>query len=230
MKNKLKVLLVEDNFALAKQITAFLSGHGWVIDFAATGSLAIKLSTTQSFDVVILDLNLPDIDGLEVCQSIKKHAKTNIPVLMLTARDAYEDKSQGFSSGADDYLTKPFDLRELSLRCQALSKRNTLHESAVLELGAMKIDNRAFTIHWQQQPVKLTRIGFVILKTLADAYPYPVSRSDIIEAIWGEEPPESNALKSHIYSLRKALEAVNAQDLLGTISNVGYQLQHIELN
>jgi len=125
-RSALSILVVEDHPTIARQIVGFLDGLRWQTDHAATGALAIDLATRDTYDVVLLDLNLPDIDGLEVCRAIKARAPRNVPVLMLTARDAFEDKARGFNGGADDYVTKPFDLREIALRCEALARRGQL--------------------------------------------------------------------------------------------------------
>ena len=118
-RRPLSILLVEDHPGIARQVLDFLDGLQWQTDHAGTGALGIRLATQHSYDVVLLDLNLPDMDGLHVCRAIKAGAPSNVPVLMLTARDAYEDKARGFRDGADDYLSKPFDLREVALRCAA---------------------------------------------------------------------------------------------------------------
>lgn len=188
------------------------------------------MALEHSFDVILLDLNLPDCDGLQVCKIIKSQASRVQPILMLTARDAFEDKVKGFGEGADDYLTKPFDLRELALRCQALARRPALHTEHMLQRGQLTLDSRTKQACWQGQAFALTGIGFRILYKLADAYPYPVSRSELIAYLWRDEPPQSNALKSHMYSLRKALELSSGHNLLHTISNVGYQLTGAQLN
>ncbi|GBL03209.1 response regulator transcription factor [Glaciecola sp. KUL10] len=228
MKKVIRVLLVEDNQAIANQIIQFLESHGWDVDYASNGTQGIKLALAFSFDVIILDLNLPDIDGLQVCQKVKSEAKSNVPVLMLTARDAYEDKVKGFGLGADDYLTKPFDLRELALRCEAMSRRPKLHEDSRLKKGLLSIDTRSLVVTWGDEQIKVTKVGFNILYKLLLASPYPVSRSELIDHLWGDEPPESNALKSHIYSLRKSIEKVTDALSLNTISNIGYLLKGLD--
>lgn len=228
MAKLLSILLIEDNLALARQVVSFLEGLKWQVDFAAEGKLGQQLALEHYFDVVILDLNLPDCDGLDVCRHIKANANRVIPVLMLTARDAFEDKARGFTHGADDYLTKPFDLRELALRCEAMARRPSLHNETHLKRGELTLDSRTLSVTWQQLPVKVTKIGFEILKKLAEDYPYPVARSDLIQHLWGDAPPESNALKSHIYSLRKVLEQISERPILHTISNIGYQLKGLE--
>ncbi len=228
MKRKLKLLLVEDNHEIAKQIISFLEGHSWEVDYAATGKLGVNLALQGNFDVIILDLNLPDIDGLQVCTQIKEQSKTNTPILMLTARDAFEDKVKGFGKGADDYITKPFDLRELVLRCEAMARRPQLHTSTEITQGKLCLDTKAYTAKWENQSFKTTKIGFTLLQKLLNEYPYPVGRSDLIQHVWGDEPPESNALKSHLYALRKALETASGEPILHTISNIGYQLKNLD--
>ena len=223
-QTKLSVLLIEDNLALARQICRFLEGLGWLVDYADTGRQGIALAQTAYFDVIILDLNLPDCDGLTVCERIKQEQQRVVPILMLTARDAFEDKARGFARGTDDYLTKPCDLRELAMRCKALARRPALHSDARLVRGAMALDARSLSVTWAEQPVKLTKTAATLLKQLIEAYPHPVARSDLIDAVWGAEPPESNALKSHLYGLRKALEKIPDGPRLQTISNIGYQL------
>lgn len=221
----MKLLLIDDNLTIAKQIVEFLEGFGWQVDYAHTGSLGIELARDAVFDVVLLDLNLPDIDGIEVCKAIKSNAACVIPILMLTARDRFEDKYTGFNVGADDYLTKPFDLRELALRCQALAKRDRLHVSKCMKLGELTIDLSCRAAARNGIPLNLTHIGFDLLLILASHYPKPVSRSFILHKLWADNPPESDALKSHIYALRQTLDKPFTCPMLRTISNLGYQLE-----
>ncbi|WP_250461467.1 response regulator transcription factor [Microbulbifer litoralis] len=223
--NPLKILLIEDNPTLARQTGEFLQAHGWQIDFAHNGRLGQQLALEQVYDLVILDLGLPDIDGLEVCQRIKERAPVNMPVLMLTARDAFTDKAQGFESGTDDYLCKPFDPRELALRCKALTRRNRLYQSDRVCVGELTIHRRGHCAERAGQRLHLTAIGFRILTLLAEAHPEPLSRSAITHHIWGDDPPETDALKSHIYSLRQALDRPFPSAMLKTITSLGYQLE-----
>lgn len=220
----LKLLIVEDNLHIAKQLGDFLSGLRWQVDFANEGKLAVELASREHFDVVLLDLNLPDIDGFQVCRQIKAQAPSNVPILMLTARDAFEDKAQGFSTGADDYLTKPFDFREVALRCEALSRRQQLHMKQEIQIGALRLLVRDMRAEYANQNITLTQVGFKILLLLSQKYPDAVSRSHILHEIWGDAPPQSDALKSHIYSLRKQVESVAGYDLVRTVHNLGYQL------
>lgn len=224
-KHILNILLIEDNRVIAQQVTEFLSAHNWHIDYADTAALGIKLASENIFDVILLDLNLPDMDGLEVCATIKQHAQVIPPILMLTARDSFEDKAAGFKQGADDYLTKPYDLRELALRCKALARRSDLHQSTLLTIGKLKLNSSTKSAIIDGHECALTSIGFNILSLLAKAYPEAISRSLIIHKIWGDSPPESDALKSHIYALRKAFATHPKAPTLKTVMNVGYRLE-----
>ncbi|WP_020652385.1 response regulator transcription factor [Massilia niastensis] len=223
-RGSLSILVVEDHPTIARQIVEFLDGLKWQTDHAATGGLAIELATREAYDVVLLDLNLPDLDGLEVCQAIKARAPRNVPVLMLTARDAFEDKARGFRGGADDYLTKPFDLREVALRCEALARRGQLHVSQELRIGPLTLLPREKRALYDGVPVPLTQAGFRILFMLCDACPHAVARSALVHALWGANPPDSDALKSHIYALRKQLELASGQKMIATIPHLGYRL------
>ena len=224
-RNSLAILVVEDHPTIARQIVEFLDGLRWQTDHAATGALAIELAVRDTYDVILLDLNLPDLDGLDVCRAIKARAPRNVPVLMLTARDAFEDKARGFNGGADDYLTKPFDLRELALRCEALARRGQLHVSQEMRVGPLTLRlGEQHTLH-NDTPVPLTRAGFKILFAICRAHPHAVSRSALTHELWGANPPDSDALKSHIYALRKQLELAGAPDMIVTIPQLGYRLK-----
>jgi DNA-binding response OmpR family regulator len=224
-RSSLTILVVEDHPTIARQVVDFLEGLKWQADHAASGALAIQLATREAYDVVLLDLNLPDIDGLEVCRAIKAGAPRNVPVLMLTARDAFEDKARGFKEGADDYLTKPFDLRELALRCEALARRGQLHLSRELQAGPLTLQLHDRRVLCNGAPVPVTQTGFAILLMLCTAHPHAVSRSALLHDLWGAHPPDSDALKSHIYALRKQLELAGAPASVVTIPQLGYRLE-----
>lgn len=220
----LSILVVEDHPTIARQVVDFLDGLKWHTDHAGAGALAIALALREPYDVILLDLNLPDIDGLEVCRAIKAGAPRNVPVLMLTARDAFEDKARGFHGGADDYLTKPFDLRELALRCEALARRGQLHLSQELRVGPLLLLPREKRALYDGAPLALTGAGFKILSMLCKAWPQAVSRSALMHELWGAEPPDSDALKSHVYALRKQLDLASGRRMIVTIPQLGYRL------
>ncbi len=220
----LSLLLIEDQRQIARQILDYLSTQNWQTDYAASARLGLELAMQQIYDVIVLDLGLPDGDGLQLCQHLRQHASYQAPILILTARDAYADKEQAFALGADDYLTKPFDLRELGWRCQALSRRRQLHQQQNLQLGPLHLCLRQQRASYQQQPLALTQTGFKILLLLAQRHPQILSRSELQHHLWGDQLPDSDALKSHIYSLRKTLAEASGSELLQTIRQVGYQL------
>jgi DNA-binding response OmpR family regulator len=173
--------------------------------------------------VVLLDLNLPDIDGLQVCRAI--NGSLLITVLM-PARDSYEDKARGFADGADDYLTKPFDLREVQ-RLRKLARRRQLHDAPGNARGAIHpADARGYALY-RDAPLPLTQTGFKILLLLCREHPHAVSRSALLQALWGSQPPHSDAFKSHIYALRKRRNCPGgsgAAGMLVTIPQLGYRL------
>jgi len=220
----MNILLIEDHLELATQLSDFLTSLGWKVDFSSTGQQGILLALNNEYDLIVLDLGLPDIDGTDVCKEIKSNIKINIPILMLTARDSYADKVKGFDFGADEYLTKPYDLRELALRCKVLTRRQELYQSNTMTLGELTIDlneNKAFR---NGQEILLNKTSFSILLMLVKAYPNPISKSRVIHNIWGSNPPENNVLKSHVYNLRVAIDKPFDSNIIRTIVNVGYKL------
>lgn len=221
---ELSVLLIEDHSEIARQILEYFEGLGWATDYADNGAQGISLASKSHFDVIILDLNLPDADGLDICQSIKQNASHYLPILMLTARDSLDDISAGFLRGSDDYLTKPFELRELELRCQALSRRALLHQNKTLCVGELALDREGRQVRRQGKLLELSNIGFEILLALVEAHPKALSRSMLIQRLWGDNPPDSDALRSHIYALRNVLDKPFEHAMLKTLVNVGYRL------
>ncbi|HEY9031445.1 MAG TPA: response regulator transcription factor [Kangiella sp.] len=220
----MKVLLIEDNGVLARQITEFMANNGVVVDYAMTARHGTYLALSETYDLVIVDVMLPDENGFEVTKTIKKKSAIHLPILMLTSRDAIADKTEGFAAGADDYLTKPFDLQELLLRCRSLCRRHQLYQPKVLTVGQLTIDSVSRVAHRDGRMLHLGQIPFQILETLIEAYPQPVSRALLIHRIWGNEPPETDALKSHIYQLRHILDKNFDYPMLKTVTNLGYRL------
>ncbi|RUO41979.1 DNA-binding response regulator [Pseudidiomarina aestuarii] len=224
----LSVLLVEDTLAIATEVCDFLEEQGVQIDFAATGRHGLQLAQEQNYDVVILDVMLPDMTGIQVCESIKLSCDPIPPVLLLTARDSIADKSVGFAAGADDYLTKPFDLQELYLRCQALARRQQLHQAQTVKIGDLEVNERQQWAQRNGQALKLSSTDFAILLLLVRAYPNAVSRQEVINKFWGDDMPDSDVLRSHIYTLRQALDKPFATPMLATLHGVGFRLHSSE--
>ncbi|PMG41107.1 response regulator transcription factor [Shewanella sp. 10N.286.52.B9] len=225
MDFKLSLLIIEDNALLAQQLGDYFTETGYRVDYAYNGESGIRFCKENRYDVVILDLSLPDIDGIQVCQQIKSDATTIIPVLMLTARDALHEKLEGFEAGTDDYVTKPYEASEVLVRCQALARRNVLHQTQEINIGPLQINQITKDIFREGTKLNLSQKDRQILMTLAQAHPAPVSRTELLDKLWGEDFPDSDVLKSHIYTLRQALDKPFSHSMLKTIHGVGYRLQ-----
>lgn len=220
----LQILIIEDQLDIARNIADYLEAKGHVLDFATQGQQGLDLALSNHYDLLILDLNLPIMDGLVVCQQVRANSSRHIPILMLTARDSIDDKVSGFTVGADDYLTKPFSLQELEVRCLALSRRHALQTEAVVNIGPLQLDKKRKTVHRDGQLLALHSMGYRILTVLIEAYPQVVSRSQLSQQLWGDEPTESDALRSHIYQLRTVLDKPFTCALLKTRHGVGFVL------
>jgi DNA-binding response OmpR family regulator len=217
-----RLLVVEDHAALRAQIVAVLGGAGWQVEEASDGRLALQMALERPPDVLVLDLGLPGLDGLAVCEQLRRQADRHVPVLMLTARDGLADKGRGFAAGADDYLVKPFAGEELLWRCQALARRGELGRSPVIECGPLRIDRRSGEARCDGRALALAGHPYRLLLALAEAWPRTVSRSELQQQLWADEAPESDALRSHLYTLRQALG--QAQSLVKTVHGVGLRL------
>jgi DNA-binding response OmpR family regulator len=222
-KNPLKILVIEDNQDLAGNITDYLSARGHVVDYATDGVIGLHLAMNLPLDVIILDIMLPKIDGLTLCKLFRQQAEQQVPLIMLTARDTLDDKLDGFSAGADDYLVKPFSLRELEARVIALAKRYE-RPSKILEIGTLRVDIGTREVMRAGRRISLNRSCFEILVQLVHSHPNVVTREHLEEKLWGELLPGSDALRSHIYSIRKELDDNGATSIIETIRGVGYRL------
>lgn len=222
---KLKLLIVEDHHAMAANIGQYMEELGHDTDFAYSGTQGLALALENFYDVIILDLMLPGMDGLQVCQQFRQQSERYTAIIMLTARDTLADKLSGFEHGADDYLTKPFALEELHMRCLSLAKRQSPQQHNVVFVGDLRIDREQHTAFRKDQQLVLSSMGFTILHILAEAYPRVVSRSELSQRLWGDEPTESDALRSHIYQLRKVVDKPFDAPLLKTVHGVGFTLE-----
>jgi DNA-binding response OmpR family regulator len=218
------VLIVEDHRDIAEMVCAYLEERGFSVDYAADGHTGLRLGADNSYDAVVLDLMLPGLDGLEVCRGLRE-ARIDVPLLMLTARDTLADKLSGFESGADDYLVKPFDLEELEARLRALIRRRAgTPQGDVLEVGDLRLDLRRHRAVRAGQEITLTPIGFKILALLMQESPRVVDRRAIERAVWGDVPPDSDALRSHLYTLRKAVDRPFERALIHTVHSAGFRV------
>lgn len=220
----LYILVVEDQQSIAQNIANYMEVKGHVLDFATQGDQGLALALTNHYDLVILDLNLPVMDGLEVCKQLRQKARYHVPIIMLTARDSIDDKISGFTLGADDYLTKPFSLEELEVRCFALSRRHLLQTNDTLTFDKLHIDRKTQQVTRAGETLELHSMGYRILSILAEAYPQVVSRSTLSQKLWGDEPTESDALRSHIYQLRNMLDKPFDYPMIKTMHGIGFVL------
>lgn len=220
----LRILVVEDNVDIAENIGDYLKAQGHIMDFAMDGIGGLHLAITQEYDVLILDIMLPGMDGITLCNKLREAGGKQTPVLMLTARDTLSDKLEGFKAGADDYLIKPFALQELEARIKALTKRAEIVEKPVLHVADMELDTGSMKVSRSGKPIDLNRACLKILQMLMQAYPNVVPRNEIEDTLWGDMPPGSDSLRSHIYLLRRAIDKPFEQALLETVHGVGYRL------
>jgi len=220
----MRVLLVEDDALIAEGIVAALAKEGIEVEVARNGEQGLDEAILRPFGAIILDVMLPKMDGWTVCESIRKAGFTT-PILMLTARDAIEDRVRGLEGGADDYLAKPFDVRELYARLRALIRRDAVHRTGKLELGDLVIDSKAHTVSRAGQPIKLTPREFSLLEALARNEGRTLTREVILESVWNNEESLDNTVNFHITSLRKKVDASFDTKLIHTVHGIGYVLR-----
>jgi DNA-binding response OmpR family regulator len=219
------VLLVEDHRPIAELVCDHLEGRGIAVDYAADGPAGLRLAKENAYDVIVLDLMLPGLDGLQVCAQLRNEARIDTPVLMMTARDTLEDKIAGLDAGADDYLVKPFDVRELEARARALVRRYRGEvRPEILQVEDLTLDTATHTVRRAGTVLNPSPIGFKILVQLMRAAPRVVPRRELERRVWGELVPDSDALRSHLYNLRKAVDKPFSTPLIQTVQNFGYRL------
>ena len=221
----MKLLLVEDEALLSAAIAKGLRKRGYAVDCAYDGEQALELYSVNDYDLMILDLNLPELDGLEVLRRIREQDAT-LRVLILSARSTVPDKIAGLDSGSNDYLTKPFDFAELEARIRALLRQEVRMQDVNLSRGGVQMDTAAKQVYWQVTPVDLTKKEYAILEYLMTHPGKVISTEELIEHVWDSEAdPFSNAFRFHISSLRKKLAAASGrEDLIVTLRGQGYRM------
>jgi DNA-binding response OmpR family regulator len=221
----MRILIVEDDKSIATNLYDFLEARGHVVDAAADGVTGLHLAITHDFDAILLDLNLPGMDGMTLCRKLREEAGKDTPVLMLTARDTLEDKLEGFQHGADDYLVKPFSLREVEARLTALYRRHTGRVARrELKVGELSFDPRTLSIRFGDKPVKLPPKAIRLLELLMSQPDRVFSRAELETALWGEPQESSDTLRSQMYVLRRSLAAAAGYDPIETVHGIGYRL------
>jgi len=224
----MRLLVIEDNRNLVANLFAYFEARGHVLDAAPDGITGLHLALTHSYDALILDWMLPRMDGPELLRKLRNEGQSDIPVIMLTARDELPDKLEGFRAGADDYLTKPFDLPELEVRLESLRARiEGRSRSRVLEMEDLRMDLATLEVSRAGRPLHLFPAGRKLLEALMRASPAVVGREQLERELWGDEPPEGDMLRSHIYELRREVDGPFPSKLIQTVPRVGYRLARI---
>jgi len=221
-----RILIIEDHRDIAENVGDYLSSRGHSLDFASDGVAGLSLAQSNDYDAIVLDLMLPRMDGITVCRRLRDEAKKNTPVLMLTARDKIANKVEGFEAGADDYLVKPFSMKELLVRLNAMHRRhngftmnNTLHVAdLIFDLNTMVAKRNGVTINLN--PTMRTLLTVLMKNTHR-----VVSRGELEYALWAEDPPDKDVLRAHIHSLRTMIDKPFSIALIKTVHGIGYRLE-----
>jgi DNA-binding response OmpR family regulator len=223
----MRILVIEDNRDILANILDYLELKGFTVDCAQDGLSGMHLALTQPYDLIVLDIMLPGMDGYQLCQKLRQEAGINTPIIMLTARDTLDDRLKGLHAGADDYLVKPFALSELVARIQAVLRRSSGANKRVLEVADLRYNLETLEVSRAGQPLKLNPIGLKLLAVLMQRSP-AVLRREILEAeLWGDDVPDSDSLRSHIHQLRQSIDKPFATHLLHTIHGVGFRLTEL---
>jgi len=222
----LSVLLVEDHRQLAQTVVEFLEQEGALVDYASDTTLARTLVQEHHYDILVLDVMLPGEDGYSFCQYLRKELALDTPVIFMTARDQLDDKLEGFARGGDDYIVKPFALPELVARVQALVRRERREVAPnLLTVADLQLDPARQEVRREGQLLKLSPTAFRILRILMRESPKVVSREQLEHELWGDLVPDSDALRSHLYNLRKAVDKPFEHALLETLPGVGFSIR-----
>ncbi|SOZ17128.1 response regulator transcription factor [Cupriavidus taiwanensis] len=221
----MRVLIIEDDTSIAANLYDYLEGAGYVVDMASNGPAGLQLALSQPWDAILLDLALPGMDGLTLCRQLREEAHRDTPVLMLTAKDTLDDKLVGFAHGADDYLVKPFSLKEVGARLAALIKRYKGQVAqTVLCCGDVRMDLATLAVERHGRAVKLPPKSLQLLRILMQSPNRLFSRVELETQVWGEELGDSDTLRAHVYTLRRALCAEGEANLIETVHGLGYRL------
>lgn len=218
----MRILLVEDNRDILANLADYLELKGYTVDCAQDGMTGLHLAATEPFDLAVFDVMMPGMDGFTLCKRLRE-ARNNLPVIMLTARDTLDDRLEGFSAGADDYLVKPFELSELAARIEAVLRR-THGASRLLTVEDLSFDLDSLEVTRAGKHIKMHPIGLKLLEVLMQRSPSVVRREQLETAVWGDDCPDSDSLRSHIHQLRQLIDKPFATPLLHTVHGIGFRL------
>ncbi|MCY1286937.1 Transcriptional activator protein CzcR [compost metagenome] len=223
----MRILLVEDNRDILANMADYLEIKGYSIDCAQDGLSGLHLAASEHYDLIVLDIMLPGLDGYTLCKRLREEARRDTPVIMLTARDQLDDRLQGFRSGADDYLIKPFALSELSARIEAVLRRSQGGGRRALQVADLQYDLDTLEVSRAGRALKLNPVGLKLLAVLMQKSPHVLRREVLEEALWGDDCPDSDSLRSHIHQLRQVIDKPFDKPLLHTVHGVGYRLAEV---
>ncbi len=220
----MKILVIEDNKDILINVVDYLSIKGYDVDCAQNGITGLNLATENFYDLIVLDIMLPGMDGLEVCKLLRSDPRKTVPIIMLTARDSIDDRIAGFKTGADDYLIKPFALAELVARIEAVIRRSQGVGQYLLQVGDLIYNLDTFVVQRAGVTLKLTPLALKLLEVLMKKSPNVVRREILEQQVWGDEIPDTDILRSHIHQLRQIIDKPFDKPLLHTIPKLGYKL------
>jgi len=221
----MKILVIEDDTDIASNIGQYFEDKGHQLDFAFNGAHGLALATAGHFDLIILDLMLPGKDGITVCREFREQTRHDTPILMLTARDTLDDKISGFEAGTDDYLVKPFSLRELEARVLALTRRGQVRpKSSVIVIDNLELNQDTMQVSRASQSIKLKPKAFRILAYMMQHTDRVISRQELIDHIWPTDSPQGDPLRVHIHSLRQKIDKPFGKALIHTVHGIGYRM------
>jgi DNA-binding response OmpR family regulator len=225
----MRILVVEDDVQLAEVVAEALMDAQYAVDVVRDGESAWNWLESIAYDLLVLDVTLPKLDGIRLCRRLRDYHLT-LPVLMLTARDTIADRITGLDAGADDYVVKPFDLQELLARVRALLRRGNATAATELTWGSLQLNPSTYEVFYDRQIISLTPKEFALLELLMSSGRRVLSRTGIIDRIWSlENPPTEETVKSHIKCLRNKLKAAGApEDFIETVHGLGYRLRQID--
>jgi DNA-binding response OmpR family regulator len=225
----MQILLVEDDAHLSTSLNEALTAQRYVVDLVKDGEAAWDRVNSFTYDLILMDLTIPKLDGIQLCQRLRNHGH-RIPVLMLTARDTSLDKVIGLDAGGDAYMVKPFNLQELLAQIRALLRRGQETMTPVLQWGSLQLNPVTYEVTYQRSPIRLTPKEFALLEALLRYGRRVLSRPAMIEQAWpNQETPEADTIKSYIKNLRAKLRAAGApKDFIETVHGVGYRLKAVD--
>lgn len=221
----MRILVIEDHKDILANISEYLTLRGCEVAGALDGVTGLHLAVTGNYDAIILDLMLPGMDGNLVCSNIRENSKQRVPILMLTARDQLEDRLTGFNVGADDYIVKPFALSELLARIEAVTWRSKGLRKHILQIHDLTYDLDSLEVKRAGKLLKLNPTNLILLEILMRKSPSVVKRQEFEQALWGNNTPDSDSLRTSIYTLRKTIDKSFDVQLLHTVHSMGYQLK-----